>query len=433
MAMVEQTARAAWPRDRRAILSWCLYDWANSAFPTIIGTFIFSVYFARGIYGEETAGAASWAYALSLAGLIVALSSPVLGAIADHAGALKRWLGLFTLLCCLATSLLWLAKPDPGFVVLALVLVVLANIAFELGQSFYNALLPVNAPPGMIGRVSGWGWGIGYLGGLVALAATLILFVGLGDGLKPLITLDRDSAEHLRAVGPLTAIWYAAFSLPIFLWARDRAGPGEPLRQAIPKGLRQLANTIRQARRHAMALRFLIASAIYRDGLTTLFAVGGLYAAGVYGMDTGEILVFAIGLNVTAGLGAIGFAWADDGWGSRRTVLLSLVGLIAVGLPILFLQDKWAFIGAALALGIFVGPTQAASRSLMAKLSPPEMEAEMFGLYALTGKAAAIIGPALYGIASQTFDSQRAGMSTILVMFLIGGALLLTVREPNKE
>lgn len=423
--------QAAWPRDRRAIFSWCLYDWGNSAFPTIIGTFIFSVYYARGIYGDETAGAASWAYALSLSGLIVAVLSPIFGAIADHSGALKRWLLLFTALCCLPTALLWLAKPDPSYAMLALVLVVLANVAFELGQMIYNALLPVNAPPGMTGRVSGWGWGIGYIGGLLALATTLVLFVGLGDGLKPLIPLDRDSAEHLRAVGPLTAIWFVIFSLPIFLWSRDRVGPGEPLRIAIPKGLRQLANTIRQARRHGMALRYLVASAIYRDGLTTLFAVGGLYAAGVYGMDTGQILIFAIGLNVTAGLGAIGFAWLDDGWGSRRTVLLSLAGLIAVGLPILFVEDKWVFIGAALALGIFVGPTQAASRSLMAKLAPPEMEAEMFGLYALTGKAAAVLGPALYGLASEAFDSQRAGMSTIILLFAIGGALLLTVREPK--
>jgi UMF1 family MFS transporter len=147
-------------------------------------------------------------------------------------------------------------------------------------------------------------------------------------------------------------------------------------------------------------------------------------------MDTGEILIFAIGLNVTAGLGAIGFAWLDDGWGSRKVVLASLCGLIAVGLPILFLDDKMAFIAAALALGIFVGPTQAASRSLMARLSPPAMQTEMFGLYALTGKAAAVLGPALFAIATDMFDSQRAGMATILILFVVGGAILIGVREP---
>lgn len=418
---------------KRAITGWCLYDWANSAFPTIIGTFIFSVYFAQGIYGDPNEGAQVWAYALSASGIIVAVASPVLGAIADYSGGLKRWLAIFTALTVIGSCLLWIAEPDAAFVVFALAVVVLSSACLDLGQVFYNALLTPNAPPRMLGRVSGWGWGIGYMGGLSALALTLVGFVGLGDALPPLFELDRESAEHVRIVGPLTGVWFAVFCLPLFLFANDRPPTGVSARQAIPKGLALLAGTLRDLRHQGQVLRFLIASAIYRDGLTTLFAVGGLYAAGVHGMDTGQILVFAIGLNVTAGLGAAGFAWMDDGMGSRITVLVSLAGLILVGVPLLLVDDFRIFIGLALVLGIFVGPTQAASRSLMARLAPDDKETEYFGLYSLTGKAAAVFGPALYGLGTQLFDSQRAGMAAVIVMFAIGAALLLTVREPEGD
>ncbi|RVU36120.1 MFS transporter [Hwanghaeella grinnelliae] len=417
---------------KRATAGWCLYDWANSAFPTIIGTFIFSVYFAQGIYGDADEGAKSWAYALSISGLIVAVVSPVLGAIADHAGGLKRWLGLFTAMAAIGSCLLWFAEPDPAYAIFALVIVVLSAASLDLGQVFYNALLTPNAPAHMLGRVSGWGWGVGYLGGLTALALTLVGFVGLGDMLQPLFALDRESAQHVRIVGPMTGIWFAVFCLPLFLFSKDFPPTGLSVAQAVPKGLSVLARTLGELPRHGHMLRFLIASAIYRDGLTTLFAVGGLYAAGVHGMDTGQILIFAIGLNVTAGLGAAGFAWMDDGIGSRITVLVSLVGLILVGVPLLLVDDITLFIAFALVLGIFVGPTQAASRSLMARLAPNDKEAEYFGLYSLTGKAAAIFGPALYGLGTEIFDSQRAGMAIVVTMFAVGAAILLTVREPER-
>lgn len=418
---------------KRAIAGWCLYDWANSAFPTIIGTFIFSVYFAQGIYGDADEGAKNWAYALSVSGIIVAVVSPVLGAIADHAGGLKRWLGLFTAMAAVGSCLLWFAEPDPAYAVFALVIVVLSAASLDLGQVFYNALLTPNAPTHMLGRVSGWGWGVGYLGGLTALALTLVGFVGLGDMLQPLFALDRESAQHLRIVGPLTGVWFAVFCLPLFFFSKDFPPTGVSIRQAVPKGLSVLAKTLGELRNQGQMLRFLIASAIYRDGLTTLFAVGGLYAAGVHGMDTGQILIFAIGLNVTAGLGAAGFAWLDDGIGSRITVLISLAGLILVGLPLLLVDDFKLFIGLALVLGIFVGPTQAASRSLMARLAPDDKEAEYFGLYSLTGKAAAIFGPALYGLGTGIFDSQRAGMAIVVAMFAVGAVILLTVRDPEKD
>lgn len=419
------------PAGGLGVFSWCLYDWANSAFNTVIGTFVFSVYFARGIFGDETQGSAVWAAAAGWAGLAVALASPVLGAIADRAGRRKPWLAGLMGVTVLATAGLWFAAPDVGYVAYALALVVIATIAFELSGVFYNAMLPGVAPPGKLGRVSGWGWGLGYIGGLACLATALFGLVGLGD-IPPLLALDGEQAENVRATAPLVALWFTLFSLPLFLFTPDEPASGMPLGRAVREGLRTLKNTILEVRRYGNIVRFLIASALYRDGLATLFAVGGLYAAGTFGMGFEQILIFAIGLNVTAGLGAAAFAFMDDRAGSKPTVLAALAGLIGFGLPLLLIDDARWFILLALGLGLFVGPAQAASRSLMARLAPTDMETEMFGLYAFTGKSIAFLGPLAFGAMTAAFDSQRAGMSVVLAFFLAGGALLLAVKEPRR-
>lgn len=413
---------------RLGIFSWCLFDWANSAFNTVIGTFVFSVYFARGIYGDETAGSAAWGYAIGLSGLGVAVLSPVLGAIADRAGRRKPWIGAFVALTVGLTALLWFAEPDPAYVIYTLVLVAIASIAFELSGVFYNAMLPGVAPRPYLGRVSGWGWGLGYIGGLACLAFALVTLIQADP---PWFGLSEDNAENVRATALLVAIWFGVFSLPLFLFTHDEPSTGVGTVRAVREGLSTLVRTIAGLFSTPDALRFLIASALYRDGLVTLFAVGGLYAAGTFGMSFDQILIFAIGLNVTAGLGAVGFAWLDDWIGSKRTVLISLAGLIVFGSATLAISDATMFIALALALGLFVGPAQAASRSLMARLSPRRLETEMFGLYALTGKSLAFLGPILFAAATDLFDSQRAGMSTIILFWLAGGALLLTVREPK--
>ena len=423
--------RAATGRPRLGIAAWCLYDWANSAFNTIIGTFVFSVYFAAAIVGDAQAGSALWGYAMAAIGLAVALASPVAGAVADRGGRIKPWLGLLVATTVLATAALWWARPDPAFVVLALVLVGIATIAFELSGLFYNALLPVVAPPALIGRVSGWGWGLGYAGGLAALAVSLFVFLNP----EPWVPLDQDSGLPVRATVLVVAVWFALFALPLFLVAPDRparpagGGGGRPVRD----GLAALIGTIRTLPRHPPLLRFLIASALYRDGLTTLFAVGGLYAAGTFAMEMSEILIFAIGLNVTAGLGAAAFAWVDDGLGPKRTILIALCGLAAAGLPLLLIGDIGWFLGLALVLGIFVGPAQAASRSLMVRLCPDGRESEYFGLYQFTGKAAAVTGPLMFAVLTDAFDSQRAGMASILALWVAGAVVLLTVREPPRR
>jgi UMF1 family MFS transporter len=354
-----------------------------------------------------------------MAGFVVAILGPVLGAIADSGGRRKPWLALLTAATVAGTALLWFIRPDASYLTWALVILILSSIAFEFATIFYNAMLPDLVGPDRVGRVSGWGWGIGYLGGLGCLVIALFGFIQTDS---PLFGIGKDNAAHVRAVMVL--------ALPIFLFTPDHASTGRSLKRAAREGLGTLKKTILNIRNYAQILRFLIARMIYSDGLVTLFAVGGIYAAGTFGMDFGEVIQFGIALNVTAGLGALAFSWADDKFGAKAVIVVSLLALIGLGAAALVVESKTLFWAIGMALGVFVGPSQAASRSMMARLAPDNMQTEMFGLYALSGKATAFMGPLAFGYATDLFQSQRAGMATILVFFAVGLALLSLVREP---
>jgi UMF1 family MFS transporter len=416
------------PATRVGQFSWALYDWANSAFSAVIVTFVFATYFSEGIAADSVSGTAQWGWAMTASGIAIALVSPVLGAIADAGGRRKPWLLSFTLVTVIGCLLLWYARPDPGFVVYALVVVALANLAFELAGVFYNSMMPEIVSRDYLGRLSGWAWGLGYAGGLACLILSLFAFVQTD---RPLFGLDQGSAEHVRITGPLVGIWFALFSLPLFLFTPDRRSAGLPAGEAVRRGLAQLRGTFANLRRYREIGRFLIARMIYTDGLNTLFAFGGIYAAGTFGMAMAEVIKFGILLNVTAGLGALGFAWIDDWLGAKRTILIALVGLFACGGAAVMATSTLAFWIAGGLLGVFVGPTQAASRSLMARMAPPELRTEMFGLYALTGKITAYIGPFLLGTVTYWTGNQRWGIATILGFFVIGGLLLLPLPEPE--
>jgi UMF1 family MFS transporter len=373
-------------------------------------------------------GTADWGWAMSLSALFVAILGPILGAIADQGGRRKPWIFVFTALCIAATALLWFVRPDPSYALVALLLVALANVGFEFGVVFVNAMLPALCPPSLFGRLSGWGWGLGYVGGLVCLGVALL---GLVQADPAPFGLARETAQHVRATPLLVALWMFVFVWPLFLFTPDRERLALPVRQAVRRGFADLVRTVSEVRRHKTIARFLLARMIYTDGLNTLFMFGGIYAVGTFGMELAEVIKFGIVLNVSAGIGAILFAWIDDWIGAKPTLVIALTALIGIGAGLLFVESKDWFWGLGIALGVFLGPAQAASRSFMARLAPPEKSTEMFGLYALSGKATAFIGPALLGWVTLFFDSQRAGMATILV-FLIGGLLLLLpVKEPR--
>ena len=430
MAVAEADALGPPAGDRRALAAWCLFDWANSAFPTIVTTFLFSAYFTDYVAESHAAGQSLWSLANGLAALAVALVSPVLGAIADQGGRRKPWLFVLSLVSVVATAALWFVRPDAGMVVYALVVAGIATLGFELGFTFYNAMLPDLAPSGYLGRLSGWGWGIGYAGGLACLGISLIVFVQPDP--SP-FGLDRAAAEHVRVVMPFAALWFAVFALPLFLWTPDRPASRRSVGIIVRGGLAELIETLRQLRRYRMIVRFLIAKMIYMDGLNTLFVVGGTFAAGVIGMNVAEVLLFGILLNVAAGAGAFAFAWVDDRLGAKPTILIALAALMLLGGTALFVDDKLWFYVLATALGVFLGPAQSASRSFMARLAPPAQRTEFFGLYNLAGKVTAPVGPLLVGAVTWLFDSQRAGMAVIIPFFLLGALLLLAVQEPRQS
>ncbi|MBW4934119.1 MFS transporter [Marinobacter sp. F4206] len=410
--------------DKRALWSWALYDWANSAFFTIILTFVFAQYFSVSVVQDEVAGTNAWGNIVGVAGVFIAILAPMLGAVADQSGRRKPWLISFTLLCVISSAMLWTITPDQDQFWSAALWVGLGTLGAEFAFIFYNSMLPDMASQERTGRWSGWAWGLGYVGGVTSLVIALYGFI---EADANLFNLDRDQAEHVRATFVLVAVWYLIFALPAFIFTPDRPSTGLGLGEATRAGFAQLKESIAHVRQYKDIVRFLIARMLYTDGLATIFTFGGVYAAGTFNMSPTEVLQFAITLNVTAGLGALGFAWIDDALGGRNTILLALIGLGSSALAILVVDGATAFWVWGMILGIFVGPLQSASRSHLARVAPPHLQTQMFGLFAFSGKATAFAGPLLVGWVTAITDSQRWGMSTILVFLLIGFVLMLKV------
>ena len=388
--------------DRRAVLSWAFYDFANSSFTTLVVTFIYATYFTKGIAANENLGTEQWSLAVTITAIIVAVLSPYLGAIADRGGLRRRFLLATTVVGVLGSIVLFF--PQQGEVFFALTVFTIANVAFEMGMVFYNAYLPDIAPPEKIGRVSGYGWGLGYLGGLVCLVIALFAFVQTET---PLFGFSTEGAENVRATNLLVAVWYGLFALPIFIWVKDRPSPRLPKGEnIIQMANRQLANTYNELRRqYRQIIRLLVARLIYNDGLITIFAFGGIYAQGTFGFSTEDIIIFGIVLNVAAGLGALAFGFLDDILGGKSTIMISIVGLFAAGLLAVLTTSQTLFWVAAIGVGLLAGPNQAASRSLMGRFVPPDKETEFYGFFAFSGKATAFLGPLLLGQFTTLFDS----------------------------
>ena len=419
---------SVWTGGRRSAFGWALYDWANSPFTTVVTTFIFAAYFAEAVAADKIAGASQWAFMQGTAAFVMAILSPILGAIADRGGGRKAWIVFWTLLMVAASAALWWGAPGPESTMLVLAAAFVGVVAFEMGIVFYNAMLPGLAPPSHMGRLSGWSWGLGYVGGLACLVVLLFGFV------QPEVApfgLDKEAAEHVRISGPVVALWVLVFSLPLFFLTADAPGAGLSLGRSVGAGLRELRDTLVNVRKHRNIARFLIARIFYIDGLNTIFAVGAIYAAAVFGMSIEEVLMFGILINVTAGLGAFAFAWMDDRLGSKLTVLIGVAGVTACGVPLLLIGDKTWFYVLGGIMGVFFGPAQAASRSLMGRLAPKGQEAEMFGLYAFAGKSTAFLGPWLYGVVVLA-AGHRWGMATVIPFLIVGALILLTVDEPGS-
>jgi UMF1 family MFS transporter len=290
---------------------------------------------------------------------------------------------------------------------------------------FYNAFLPTIASPERIGRVSGYGWGLGYLGGLLCMVIALVAFVPSNG--QPWFGLTTTNGFNARATNLLVAGWFVVFSLPLFFNVPERSTGARGL--SLHEALAELGRTFRAIGRYREVVKFLIARLVYNDGLVTVFAFGGIYAGGTFGMSLSEVILFGIGLNVASGLGALAFGFVDDKLGGKKTVQITLVALAMATVLAVWAPNKtWLWI-AGILIGVFVGPNQSASRSLMGRFVPEKHQAEFFGFFAFSGKITSFMGPILLGVASQMFDSQRVGVATVLLFFLVGGLLLTGVNE----
>lgn len=471
MATAHASAVAAQPATApvkqapmRALVSWVLFDWSAQPYYTLVLTFLFAPYFATVVVGDAARGQTLWGYAAAAAGVLIAIGSPLLGALADGRGRRKPWIALFSLVLVGGLSMLWLATPGASTLAIAAILAgfIIATLAAEFTQVFTNAIMPSLVPAEKLGRLSGTGWAVGYAGGLVSLALVAGMIVtdpATGKtilGLDPLLRLDLTSREGDRLVGPLAAIWYAVFMIPFFLFVPDvrptASVAGAPRRTALA----ELADTIRGLPQHPDMLYFLLARMLYIDGLSAIFAFGGIYGAAVFGWQAMELGLFGIILTITGIIGALIGGFLDDRVGAKSVILGALLILLFGALGILSVDKSHVlfgmevapkaagssafsspgervFLAFAMVVGIVAAPVQAASRSLLARLAPPDKITQFFGLFAFSGKVTAFMAPFLIATVTAVSGSQRIGMSAIALFLIAGMVLMLKVKTSGRH
>lgn len=448
--------------QRRAIFGWVMFDWASQPFFTLITIFVFSPYFVGHFLGDSVLGQSMWGYTVALAGFVVAVTSPVLGAISDAGGRRNPWIYTASVIFVLGCCGLWLAAPGaPYGLAVVMAAFVLASVGAEVATVFTNAMMPDIVARDRIGWLSGFGWAMGYVGGLVALLVMLATMIAVPEtgltliGLSPVLGLDPAQFEGDRFSGPFSALWYIVFVIPLFLYVPDRPAKA-PAGKAVREGLAQLRATLaRLLSRRGPLARFLVARMIYQDGLAAIFAFGGAYGAAIFGWRATEVGVFGIILILAATAGSWIGGYLDDLMGSRRLIMWCIVLLAAATLAaisvdpshILFvIETDRAVPGALFAstpelvyllfgsiIGFLGGPIQASSRTLLVHLAPGKELAEHFGLYTLVGKATAFLAPLLIGLVTASSGSLRLGMSVIIVFFIAGGLVLMGVPDSRTK
>lgn len=455
--MTTGQAEAGHPAGRSGIFGWMLFDWAAQPFFTVITTFIFGPYLVSRMAADPVTGQAAWSYTLTISGIVIALLSPVLGSVADASGRRKPWIGAFAVVQIVSVWMLWYAVPGTNLL-LPLTMMVLATVAAEFSIVFNDSMMPSLVPPKDAGRVSNLAWGLGYLGGMMVLIAIVLFFAASPDtgltalGIAPLFGLDAAAGEDARVTGPISAVWYLVFILPMFLLTPDR-GRGLPIGQAVRSGLSSIGDTLGELKVRRGILRFLVARMVYQDGVNGLLALGGTFAAGMFAWQTMELGIYGIILNVVAIGGCFWASRLDSRLGSKSVVVASLVCLIVATLGIvstapghtlfgllpLSREDSGGLFGTAaekayivygLLVGIAFGPVQASARSYLARSVAPEEAGRYFGLYALTGRATSFAAPLSVGIVTSFTGSAALGMGALVVFLVVGLVLLLPTPYP---
>jgi MFS transporter, UMF1 family len=413
---------------RRELFAWAMYDFANSGYTTVVLTTIFNAYFVGVVAGGAGGlpagmGTLLWTVTVSIPNALVLVSAPVLGAIADHYAAKKRFLGITTLGCVLCTALLALAGP--GDVWLAMTLVVLSNLTFATGENLIAAFLPEISHRDGMGRVSAYGWALGYLGGLTVLAMCLAYVAwaqrhGFG------------ASQYVPVTMLIVAVMFALAAMPTFLWLKERAVPVPWGLDAhsLTIGFRRLRRTLADSRRFRDLFRFLVALAIYYCGINTVVVLAAVYAQEVMGFGTSDTIVLVMVVNVTAAVGAFLFGQVQDRLGSVPTLAVTLLIWIGASGVAFWAESRSGFWLVANLVGIALGSSQASGRALIGQFAPPGRAAEFFGLWGLAGKLAAVIGPLSYGLITYlTAGNHRLAILSTVSFFVAGLILLATVNE----
>lgn len=457
--MTEATLADTTPIPRRRIVSWALWDWGSAAFNAVVTTFVFSTYLASSSFvspaivaaagGDDTNPAlvAAKAHnatvistALTIAGILVALLAPILGQRSDGSGRRKRWLGINSAVLVLVMAAMVFVAPAPPYLLLGATLLAVGNLVFEFAAVNYNAMLVQVSTPKTIGRVSSWGWGAGYLGGIVLLVILLVLFlqsfgVAGQTGLLGLASTPDGGVWSVRVAIVVSAVWFGVFAVPLMLSVPEIPAHGDRERRiGVAASYRRLGRTIAQLyRKNPQVLLFLVASAVFRDGIAAVFTFGAIIASQVFGFTSSEVIYFAVAANVVAGIGAFASGSLDDRLGAKKIILVSLAGLVVAAVAILFVGDgKAGFWVCGLFLSLFVGPAQSASRSFLARVTPPGREGEVFGLYATTGRAVSFLAPALFTLFVTLTGNTRFGAVGIAIVLLAGLVLMLRVSPVQR-
>ncbi|MDX2044036.1 MAG: MFS transporter [Acidobacteriota bacterium] len=415
------------PVTKKEIAGWCFYDVADSTFTTVIITAFYANFFKDIVVGDSTQGTYLWGIATSISEVVVALTAPILGAIADFSGSRKKFLGICALTITFFTGALWFAGP--GQVTLAMGLFIIANLGFAGGGVFIDSFLPGISTDENAGRISGIKWALGYLSGLICVA----LCGPLAQGIKPNATPEDISKASLIPV--VVAVYYGLAVIPTFLFLRDRS-EAKPLpagENYLTVGFKQLRKTFSQIKRYRELVKLLIAFLVYNDGVVTVIIFAAIYAVDTIGFTQGDITFMFIVLNVVAAAGAFLFGSIADKIGQKRTIFISLfIWIIAVFIA-WRAHDKTTFWVAATLVGIGMGSCQSVTRSLLALFTPKQNAAEFFGFLGIAGKALAFLGPFVFGSLTKAFNSQRPAILAISVFFVVGAILLAFVNEQKGK
>jgi MFS transporter, UMF1 family len=446
------------PVPKSMVRAWALWDWGSAAFNAVVTTFVFSTYLASGLFvdpailaaaGDDSRNPALVAAkagnatligtALTIAGVLIALLAPILGQRSDGSGRRKLWLGVNTGLVVASMLAMFFVAPTPGYLVFGAALLAVGNIFFEFASVNYNAMLVQVSTPKTIGRVSGFGWGMGYVGGIVLLIILLVLFIQSfgnpnGNGLLTVPSGAAGGALDVRLAIVVSAVWFAIFALPVLFRVPEIPARARQNRVSIAASYRQLWQTIAAlGKKSPQVLMFLLASAVFRDGLAAVFTFGAIIAAQVFGFSATEVIYFAVAANVVAGIGTFVGGWLDDRVGAKNVIIWSLAGLVVAGSAVLVIGTaQGGFWIAGLFLCLFVGPVQASSRSFLARIPPRGREGEIFGLYATTGRAVSFLAPGLFSLFVGATGDTRFGIIGIVLVLLAGLLLMLPVKAKQS-